>query len=104
MECKWVRQAVVNQANGVLIETYWNVNSTDDLNNVFRRSVLIETYWNVNTVPVAQVTGADPGLNRNILECKLPNTLFTALTEISLNRNILECKSFVFVFSVGEII
>ena len=34
---------------GVLIETYWNVNSFNAPAETSDRGVLIETYWNVNT-------------------------------------------------------
>ena len=34
--------------NGVLIETYWNVNCSDVPESSVFQKVLIETYWNVN--------------------------------------------------------
>ena len=32
----------------VLIETYWNVNTPEDIYYLIDNDVLIETYWNVN--------------------------------------------------------
>ena len=49
--------------------------------------VLIETYWNVNDDPKP-----DPGINRNILECKYENMVAEPSVGRSINRNILECK------------
>ena len=34
----------------VLIETYWNVNTSDRNTSEAETAVLIETYWNVNSV------------------------------------------------------
>ena len=34
----------------VLIETYWNVNASEQTEYEIPDSVLIETYWNVNVV------------------------------------------------------
>ena len=34
--------------SGVLIETYWNVNTLKKLKIMLGLMVLIETYWNVN--------------------------------------------------------
>ena len=70
LECKFVSVAgVINATNVVLIETYWNVNSTCCLAN---NSIL--------------------GLNRNILECKSFLSLKREQIVFCLNRNILECK------------
>ena len=77
--------------NGVLIETYWNVNMfiLTAISSHFIRinrnilecksnthiaarppsDVLIETYWNVNSF-VEIIKQLSPGINRNILECK----------------------------------
>ena len=38
---------------------------------VQRSGVLIETYWNVNTGGKGSRCGTAVGINRNILECKL---------------------------------
>ena len=54
----------------VLIETYWNVNLDEKLNQAVIDFVLIETYWNVNYSIWADKTGRTERLNRNILECK----------------------------------
>ena len=75
----------------VLIETYWNVNFSfwKLLTDAVR--VLIETYWNVNVSAAAAVTIA-PGINRNILECKVRRRFKNFCTSSGINRNILECK------------
>ena len=54
----------------VLIETYWNVNTTRKRWYAIFRRVLIETYWNVNTNLHYQKYFQTLGINRNILECK----------------------------------
>ena len=36
----------------VLIETYWNVNFVNDVEEELEAVVLIETYWNVNKLSV----------------------------------------------------
>ena len=49
VECKYATKDAAKAANGVLIETLWNVNIKKKLYCVIsRRSVLIETLWNVN--------------------------------------------------------
>ena len=40
----------------------------------FRSSVLIETYWNVNTLNEVLTELERSSINRNILECKYPGT------------------------------
>ena len=100
------------QRSGVLIETYWNVNSFPAARNMAsvginrnileckygsqtktkgQPMVLIETYWNVN--PEGQdyrtVSGS---INRNILECKSMHWWSGSTDKVSINRNILECK------------
>ena len=54
---------------GVLIETYWNVNSYDPALHQILHIVLIETYWNVN-VCLSTAKQYESSINRNILECK----------------------------------
>ena len=54
----------------VLIETYWNVNLAHLLWHRQQSRVLIETYWNVNYELGKFKLESQPGLNRNILECK----------------------------------
>ena len=54
----------------VLIETYWNVNSVYEWVKVQGETVLIETYWNVNAGLEDRSYIQEPGINRNILECK----------------------------------
>ena len=58
----------------VLIETYWNVNTSVAVRPVAAEYVLIETYWNVNCIYTPSHVRA-PGINRNILECKANWTL-----------------------------
>ena len=53
----------------VLIETYWNVKEVVMLSGIRSGFVLIETYWNVKVLS-AGGSGAQTGINRNILECK----------------------------------
>ena len=48
LECKCLSPQAIAKALHVLIETYWNVNTSDDRNT----------------------SEAGAGLNRNILECK----------------------------------
>ncbi len=36
------------RSRNVLIETYWNVNTDEELDGTCAVMVLIETYWNVN--------------------------------------------------------
>ena len=40
----------------VLIETYWNVNSTNIKRMIGCGKVLIETYWNVNGIECTGIT------------------------------------------------
>ena len=56
-----------------------------------RDLVLIETYWNVNAHGM-ECMGTHPGINRNILECKLHGNWQKSSGFFSINRNILECK------------
>ena len=53
----------------VLIETYWNVKKVKPKILLSFDMVLIETYWNVKVLS-AGGSGAQTGINRNILECK----------------------------------
>ena len=48
LECKFFTDKKMVAHAGVLIETYWNVNSTLTLFAPVADLVLIETYWNVN--------------------------------------------------------
>ena len=61
---------MVSGTCSVLIETYWNVNIKAVIEKNVEAFVLIETYWNVNFSPNRVFLFRDPGLNRNILECK----------------------------------
>ena len=54
--------------------------------------VLIETYWNVNSNLLPIPAHLPSRLNRNILECKLNAGGALKNAGESLNRNILECK------------
>ena len=46
----WVTEVITTivYKDGVLIETYWNVNQNRVLSIIYKFKVLIETYWNVN--------------------------------------------------------
>ena len=54
--------------------------------------VLIETYWNVKIELCTYVRMALPGINRNILECKVLRYRSLLSGAYCINRNILECK------------
>ena len=53
--------------------------------------VLIETLWNVKHKKKTCETPA-PGINRNIMECKVISQYPDAKAIKSINRNIMECK------------
>ena len=85
--------------------------------------VLIETYWNVKSLYCILSVYLATGINRNILECKVPCdrrdiiayavlietywnvkyaiTAFPPIPFIGINRNILECKGLNPVLSAG---
>ena len=48
LECKYSFASFSISSHAVLIETYWNVNIANDLQEDEAVNVLIETYWNVN--------------------------------------------------------
>ena len=100
----------------ILIETYWNVNSSSQNTNDRLRHILIETYWNVNKFSKNCIVTQDY-INRDILECKSElisyassihiqilietywnvnnfNRPFMNRISAHINRDILECKSF----------
>ena len=60
---------------------------------IMRKSVfvLIETLWNVKHKKKTCETPA-PGINRNIMECKVISQYPDAKAIKSINRNIMECK------------
>ena len=114
LECKFGFCGKSVGAVEVLIETYWNVNTSGHLLPPAISCVLIETYWNVNQVNHINGNKTDNSLNRNILECKFGISLYGLIflrvlietywnvnctdwrnpqqRQTSLNRNILECK------------
>ena len=53
-----------------IIETYWNVNIIIRLRESEILGEIIETYWNVNYKIGCCRGGGNWGNNRNILECK----------------------------------
>ena len=56
-----------------------------------RRRVLIETSWNVKTaVPTEEQTRMS--INRNIVECKVCQSIRQRWWLLRINRNIVECK------------
>ena len=57
----------------VLIETYWNVKEEKIGKLQKTVDVLIETYWNVKYESGGWIIDF-PGINRNILECKVDLT------------------------------
>ena len=78
--------------DGVLIETYWNVNAGAPSPFLVSFFVLIETYWNVNEELKFLKSVMTRGINRNILECKLRIHGSPRSPVLRINRNILECK------------
>ena len=56
----------------VLIETLWNVKVNIRTGDSPFAIVLIETLWNVK-LPERKERGKAPGINRNIVECKVCN-------------------------------
>ena len=48
LECKFASLRPAPIPLVILIETYWNVNITDEIREEIESSILIETYWNVN--------------------------------------------------------
>ena len=69
LECKGYSCDNIVSCIVVLIETYWNVKEVVMLSGIRSGFVLIETYWNVKVLS-AGGSGAQTGINRNILECK----------------------------------
>ena len=55
-----------------LIETLWNVNRRIFICPIMVQSELIETLWNVNETENKNHNERNEGINRNIVECKLP--------------------------------
>ena len=70
LECKCLSSVFGTCSSIVLIETYWNVNSSTLMNGTIMDFVLIETYWNVNSSVGSLNAVRRASLNRNILECK----------------------------------
>ena len=58
----------------------------------YRNFVLIETYWNVKCWSHGGLWQEQPGINRNILECKVHQDTLDWVVSHCINRNILECK------------
>ena len=60
LECKSMSNMMPAIAYAVLIETYWNVNTSLRTHRKRHRMVLIETYWNVNvTVFVVRLSSME---------------------------------------------
>ena len=70
LECKSQSARSCGWCDKVLIETYWNVNTSRACVTEGGDLVLIETYWNVNHEVMSKRSKLNIGINRNILECK----------------------------------
>ena len=115
LECKVVYDLSTEEnAEEVLIETYWNVKTGLSGHLTVQKLVLIETYWNVKQYQVSHDCKWHNSINRNILECKgsyssvtsspipvLIETYWNVKEQLlvdlkkriqRINRNILECK------------
>ena len=65
------KQADIKKALSVLIETSWNVKIKVTVHWINGEFVLIETSWNVKNNSSGKVKAVLPGINRNIVECKV---------------------------------
>ncbi|EDO58931.1 hypothetical protein CLOL250_00473 [Clostridium sp. L2-50] len=48
VECEFSKPVRYYTFDVVLIDTWWNVNTREQVRKVNRRPVLIDTWWNVN--------------------------------------------------------
>ena len=61
---------IVFSAFTVLIDTWWNVNTTTRIITAMTTSVLIDTWWNVNDNSCLLRYKALCGFNRYMVECE----------------------------------
>ena len=71
VECKYGNSSSDKNNSSVLIDTWWNVNISDDLIRYFFLTVLIDTWWNVNKRVTKKRLKEIQGFNRYMVECKL---------------------------------
>ena len=48
VECEYIQQSKILNPNKVLIDTWWNVNTSSPYVSGNTALVLIDTWWNVN--------------------------------------------------------
>ena len=77
----------------VLIETYWNVNTLEDVIEQTGTTVLIETYWNVKELLLPVQVGGLLVLIETYWNVKTDPVVITGDIRAGINRNILECKA-----------
>ena len=70
VECKLSYTVSAKEASGVLIDTWWNVNTVKALKDSGFSGVLIDTWWNVNSGGDATTVNGH-SFNRYMVECKL---------------------------------
>ena len=114
VECKCYDEAKASMIDLELIETLWNVNTTEYRIMAELVTELIETLWNVNKAGSVRKRKSRLGINRNIVECKCNGYIINRLLcaelietlwnvnniflihhhfcRIRINRNIVECK------------
>ena len=61
---------IVFSAFTVLIDTWWNVNTTTRIITAMTTSVLIDTWWNVNKTAESIMQKVDNSFNRYMVECE----------------------------------
>ena len=62
------------------------------LSGVHGKADLIETLWNVKTESRQETGSTESGFNRDIVECKVLDGLFSRPLNQRFNRDIVECK------------
>ena len=60
VECEFTVGGYVSSTFFVLIDTWWNVNSTSVFSEKVVAMVLIDTWWNVNTSHLIRVALFEP--------------------------------------------
>ena len=70
VECELIRKRMTAQIFLVLIDTWWNVNTSKPARYYTFDIVLIDTWWNVNLTSTGYVRRDVRSFNRYMVECE----------------------------------
>ena len=76
----------------VLIDTWWNVNTTIKVQLYADGKVLIDTWWNVNEKPRSTRIYKKDSFNRYMVECEYVCRSWSGPAFYSFNRYMVECE------------